>query len=269
VNTARLLGLSALALASLTSVSSFAAAGPLLTGKVRIVKTDGSTVLAEVAPALVAGKLPEMNIADKDAFISVLGRCAFNFKYDEVSTSAASGTTNRLYSNDALIAQNTQIALVAGVVKTIWTQPYLVPGVNNVRIVVNADSATPSTGWVRINVSGSCGAIKPPAPPTSTASATAPTPAPVAAPVQPGSADWNTLNNAWGYSNYAVTQLKGRGYARYDELVKLNQALSAAVAAKTIAKTAYAELMTHWNALLADPAFKSAMAAITPPTGKI
>lgn len=134
-----------------------------LTGQVRLVKSDGKTVLAQAAPLLVspagtaAGKLPEITVSDKDAFLTALGRCAFNLQYDEVSATAVAGSTNRLYSNDALIAQNTQITLEPKAVKTIWTQPYLVAGANNVRLVINADSGAPSTGWVRIHVTGTCG----------------------------------------------------------------------------------------------------------------
>lgn len=285
-----------LALAAQASLAADTSTTPTaqLTGLVRLVKSDGKTVLAQAAPLLVtasgtaAGKLPEITVSDKDAFLSALGRCAFNLQYDEVSASAVATSTNRLYGNDTLIAQNTQIALTPRVVKTVWTQPYLVAGANNVRLVINADGAAPSTGWVRINVTGTCGkptaapapaptptpspapAPKPePAPAPKPAPAPSPAPTPAPAPVvtiQPGSADWNALNNAWGYSNYAVTQLKGKGYARYDELVKLNTAFTAAVNAKKIAGSDYAPLMAAWNALQADPAFKAAMAAIVPTT---
>jgi hypothetical protein len=269
-----------------------------LTGLVRIVKSDGKTVVAQAAPLLVAangtatGKLPEITVSEKDAFQSALGRCAFNLQYDEASATAVASSTNRLYGNDTLIAQNTQIALAPKVVKTIWTQPYLVAGANNVKIVVNADSGAPSTGWVRINVTGTCGAVAPapaptpapaaapkpaPAPAPTSDAKPAPAPAPTAAPkpapapapvtyIQPGSGDWNNLNTAWGYSNYAVTQLKGKGYAKYDNVVRLNTALTAAINAKKISTTDYATLMAAWNALLADAGFKAAMAAIVPST---
>lgn len=244
-----------------------------LTGLVRIVKSDGKTVIAQAAPLLVtagmtSSKLPEITVSEKDAFISALGRCAFNFQYDEVSATAVATSTNRLFSNDKLIAQNTQIALAPKVVKTVWTQPYLVAGANNVKIVINADSATPSTGWVRIHVTGTCGKPTTAPAPAPVAAPPAPAPSPAPAPVayiQPGSGDWNNLNNAWGYSNYAVTQLKGKGFARYEALVKLNGSITAAINAKKISTGDYAALMAAWNAMLADPAFKAAMAAIVPP----
>jgi hypothetical protein len=83
--------------------------------------------------------------------------------------------------------------------------------------------------------------------------------------VVPGSAEWNNLYNAWGYSNYAVTQLKGRNYARYADLVKLNADLTAAVNSKSVDKSAYESLIARWNGFANDAAFKQAMAAITPP----
>lgn len=262
--------LALVALASLASTASFAADAPKptaqVTGLVRLVKPDGKTVIAQAKPALLvgtslSGALGEINVTDKDAFIAMLGKCAFNFQYDEVSSTAVSGSTNRIYDNDALVAINSQIALSPNVVKTVWTQPYLKAGRNVVRVVVNADSAAPSTGLVVINVAGTCGATAAPAP------TPAPTPAP-APTIQPGSADWNNLYTAWGYSNYAVTQLKGKGYKGYDDLVKLNAAFTAAVNAKKIGTADYAELMKRWNALTTDPAFKAAMAAITPTSGK-
>ncbi|MDR7270475.1 hypothetical protein J2X20_003133 [Pelomonas saccharophila] len=247
-----------------------------LTGLVRIVKSDGQTVIAQAAPMLVTANgtamsaMPQITVSEKDAFISSLGRCAFNFKYDEVSATAIATSTNRIYSNDTLIAQNTQIALTPKVVKTIWTQPYLFAGANNVKVVVNVDGV-PSTGWVRINVTGTCGKPTTAPAPAPVAAPPAPAPSPAPAPVtyiQPGSGDWNNLNNAWGYSNYAVTQLKGKGYAKYDALVKLNASLTAAINAKKISTGEYASLMAAWNALLADPAFKAAMAAIVPTPGQ-
>jgi len=287
--------LTTLAALLLATQASFAADPTAqLTGLVRIVKSDGKTVVAQAAPLLVTAnmttaKLPEITVSEKDAFIAMQGRCAFNLQYDEVSATTVASSTNRLYANDALIAQNTQIALAPKVVKTIWTQPYLVAGANNVKIVVNADSATPGTGWVRINVTGTCGkaaATPAPAPaptpapapaPKAEAPKPAPAPAPVTAPapapapvvyIQPGSGDWNNLNTAWGYSNYAATQLKGKGYAKYDTVVRLNAALTSAINAKKITAGEYASLMTAWNALLNDPAFKAAMAAIVATPGR-
>ena len=267
-----LLATAALALLGQATLSAQAAqaAEPTarLTGSVRIVKSDGKTVIAQATPLLVAAngsvntatataKLAEMTVSDKDAFISMLGRCAFNLQYDEVSSSPVTGSTNRLFGNDTLIAQNSQITLAPNTVKTVWTQPYLVPGANTLRLVINADSAVPSTGLVRIHVTGNCGKVStPPAPP-----------APPVVYLQPGSGDWNGLKTAWGYSNHAVTQLRGKGFAGYDKLVQLNARLTAAINAKKVSTADHAALMASWNALLADPAFRAAMAQAVPTTG--
>jgi hypothetical protein len=259
---------------SATTVKAAAITTPQVTGQFRIVKPDGSTLIAQAAIS-TNGPLNVINVATTDAFLTSGGKCAFNVKYDEYSPASVTGTTNRLYDNDTLIAQNTKIDVVANVVKTIWTQPYLVPGANNVKIVVNADSATPSTGWVRVNVSGNCGAAEkppvtttpPPAPPPPAVTPPAP-PKPPVAPVfyAPGSAEWNNLFNAFGYSNYGVTQLKGKGYARYTELVKLNADITVVINAKKVDRDTYNALIARWNSFVNDKAFKDAMAKIVPGT---
>lgn len=250
--------------------------GPQAGTLFRIVKPDGATVIQQGNMSAVTSSLDTINVSENDAFLMSGGKCAFNVKYDEVSATAVASSTNRLFSNDTAIAVNSSIALVPNVVKTIWTQPYLFPGQNNIRVVINADGTAPSTKWIRINVAGTCGA-KPPvtttttttppvtAPSTSSAPATSTAPVvPKTAPVvtfKPGSAEWNNLNVVWGYSNYATTQLKGKGYARYDELYRLNAVVTAAINAKIIEQSAYNSLMTTWNTFVTEPAFKAAMVA--------
>jgi len=80
----------------------------------------------------------------------------------------------------------------------------------------------------------------------------------------PGSAQWNQLYTAFGYSNYGVTQLKGKGYARYDELAKLNAAITQVVNAKTVTQSVFNELMARWNSFLNDPKFVAAMKSAVP-----
>lgn len=252
------------------------AAGPQLGESFRIVKPDGATIIQQgkLGTNVLTGTA--ITVSDKDAFVAMNGKCAFNVKYDEMSATAAVGTTNRLYSNDTLIAQNTKIDLVPGVLKTIWTQPYLVAGVNNVRVVVNADGAMPSTKWIRITVTGTCGAAAAPVAPP------APAPAPVVKPAEPvkpvvttpppvvryapGSSEWNNLNTIWGYSNYATTQLKTANYARYAELVKLNAAITTVINAKTVEQGAYNSLITSWNTFVTEEKFKALMSAVTTST---
>jgi len=249
-------------------------AGPQAGENFRIVKPDGNTIIQQgkLGTNVLTG-VP-ITISDKDAFLVSGGKCAFNVKYDEISPVAATATTNRLFSNDALIAQNTNIDVQPGVLKTIWTQPYLVAGVNNVRVVVNADGAAPSTKWIRINVTGTCGAatapVNPSPAPTSPEPVVKPappvtvTPAPAPAVIRyvPGTAEWNNLNNIWGYSNYATTQLKNANYARYFELVKLNAAVTAVINAKTVEKGAYNSIVTSWNTFVTEEKFKSLMATV-------
>jgi len=252
--TAALLGLAALPAA-------FAAGTPpaAINALVRVLKPDMATVIGQALVTPGGGALATINVTQADAIAAANGRCAFNVRYDEVAGAAVKGSVNRLYANDTLVAINSAIDLQPGVLRSITTQPYLYAGANNLKIVVNADSATPSTGWVRINVAGDCKApVVAPKPP----------PAPVLPPVTPGSAQWNALYNAWGYSNYAVTQLKGKGFGRYADIVTLNAALSKAVDARSIAAADCTALMAKWNALAAEPAFVAAMTAVVPAAGR-
>jgi hypothetical protein len=246
-----------------------------LGGTFRIVKPDGSTIIKQGNLSAPGSAIDVINVSESDAFISKTpqGKCAFNVQYDEASTAAATNTTNRLYSNDSVVAINSLISLTPGVKKTIWTQPYLYAGMNNIRVVVNADGAAPSTKWIRVNVAGTCGGTAPvataPVTPVTTAPVTTtpvvpvkPAPAPVVVKFQPGSAEWNNLNIVWGYSNYGTTQLKGKGYPRYDELSRLNATVTTIVNAKVVDQTTYNSLMTTWNTFVTEPAFKSAMALV-------
>lgn len=234
----------------------------------RVLKTNGTTVVGQAVVTPGGGALASITVSESDALVAANGRCAFNVKYDEVASANATGTVNRLYSNDTLIAQNSAIDLQAGVLKTIWTQPYLYAGLNNVKVVVNATAANPGIGWVRINVVGKCGGTTVAPPPVVTPPAPPPPPA-APAPITPTSAEWNPLYNAWGYSNYGVTQLKTKGYARYADLVRINADLTAVVNAKRVERAAYNELMARWNVIANDPAFKTAMAAVVPAPAKI
>jgi hypothetical protein len=248
-----------------------AATGPQAATLFRVAKQDGATIIAQGNMGATAASADLLTVSENDALSKGHGMCAFNVKYDEVSATAASGTTNRLFSNDNRpIAINSMISLTPGVIKTIWTQPYLTTGLNNVRVVINADSGAPSTKWIRINVLGACGGTPAPtvattttttAHPTTTTTTTTTT---VVKRFGPGTAEWNNLNIVYGYSNYATTQLKGKGYSRYDELVKLNTAVTGIINAKSIDQNAYNSVMTGWNTFITDPVFKSMMAAVVP-----
>jgi hypothetical protein len=251
------------------------ASGPQVSDTFRVVKTDGATIIQQGTMSSSVASIPMLTVSESDALAKGVGKCAFNVKYDEISATAASGTTNQIYSNDKLIAINSMIAVAPGVIKTIWTQPYLFAGLNNVRVVVNSAGVAPSTKWIRVYVSGTCGGttatsttttVTPTTTTTTRTTTTTTVKAPVVVSYVPGSAEWNNLNIVYGYSNYAVTQLKGKGYARYDELVKLNIAVTAAINAKSVTQGAYNSLMTGWNTFVTDPVFKAMMSAVTPPT---
>ena len=231
-----------------------------IAGMFRMLKADGTTIVSQAI--LAPGVMQLVGVKASDAIVAANGRCAFNVKIDEVSPLALSATTTRVYSNDMLVAQVTRLDLAAKTLKSFVTQPYLYAGRNNVKLVFNAESATPSVAWVQVLVDGTCMA-SPPAAPAPAASTAAPTP-PAPAPIKAGSADWNKLFNAYGYSNYAVTGLKGKGYRRYDELASVNAALTAAVKAGTIERSAHAALMARWAALTNDTDFRSAMAKVVP-----
>lgn len=230
---------------------------PRINALLRVVKADGNTAIGQAAITAGGGAMATINVRQVDALVASGGRCAFNVKVDEVSNVALKGSVNRLYSNDTLIAQNGAIDTQPGVLKTIWTQPYLFPGQNNVKVVLDADGKSPTVGWVRVNVDGTCmpaPAVKP----------TAPTAPPAVPPVLPGSAAWNALYNAWGYSNYATTQLKGKGFAGYAGLAAVNADLTSVVNAKKVEQAAYDKLMARWNTIANDPVFKAMMAAVVP-----
>ena len=235
-----------------------------IAGMVRVLKADRATVVAQAI--LAPGVMQQINVKASDAIVAANGRCAFNVKIDEVSSVALASTTTRLLSNDTLVANVTKLDLAARTLKSFVTQPYLYAGHNNVKLVFNAESATPSIGWVRVLVDGSCAAAPAPAPaPAPAASSAAPKPPTAApAPVKADSADWNLLFNAFGYSNYAVNGLKGKGYRRYDELASVNAALTLAVKAGTIERAAFATLMQRWNALVNDADFRAAVAKVQP-----
>lgn len=244
--------------------------GPQVTGLFQVLKADGTTVIRQVVVSPGSSAIGEINVATGDALVASKGKCAFNVRYSELSQIAATGTTNRLYDNDTLVVQNTKIDLAANQWVTVRTQPYLVAGRNNVKLVINAESATPSIGWVRINVSGTCGAeaappVTPPATPKPPVEKPPATP-PAIVKYGPGSAEWNTLNTAWGYSNYATTQLRTRSYARYADLVTLNANLTTVVNARTVEKPGYEALMARWHSFTTDAAFVAAMATVVPGT---
>ena len=285
----KLFTLTTLAAASAMAAEPPATGGPRPVGQFRLIKPDGNTVLAQAA--VVSSGTPNiLTVAAADAFIKSNGKCAFNVKYDELSPSAATGTTNRLYDNDVLIAQNTKIDLVPNILKTIWTQVYLLAGNNNIRLAINADSSAPSLGFVKVVVTGDCGATttappapaptpppppaptpppkppEPPKPPPTPAPPPPPAPTPPPKPPEtpvvkygPGSVQWRSLLNASTYTARGVVVLKGKGYARYEELVTLNNFLIGLLRGNMVEKSVFDAVMLRWASFEGDPKFRAAL----------
>ncbi len=255
----KLLPLALAALASIPASAAFAAEPPPsssapIVGIVRLLKADGASVAGQ---AIVApGTLPQVGVRAADAVRFADGRCVFNLKIDEVSPVARSATVTRLYAHDALIASVGRLDLAARTLKSFVVQPALPTGLNHVKFVFDAESAKPTVAWVQVRVDGPCVAPPPPAP--------TPASAPPPPPVKPGSGDWNALFNAYGYSNYAVHGLAGKGFGGYDELVSVNAGLVAAVKAGSIGREAWQKLMARWNAIAGNADFKAAMAKVVP-----
>jgi hypothetical protein len=237
----------ALAAACPAAFAAPSTAGALPVGSLRLVLPDGATVIASAALS-TGTALQTMSVDARKAFLMSNGRCAFNVKYDERSETALFATTNQIYDNDVLVAQNSKIDLAPGVVRTVWTQLYLAPGANNLRLVINTGATTPAKAWVRVQVNGACAATPEP-PPTIYGS---------------GTPQFRALYGAWGYSNYGVKQLQGKGYAKYDALVALNADLGVAVKAGQVEAKAWAALMARWNAIANDPDFQAAIKAVKP-----
>jgi hypothetical protein len=233
-----------------------------ISGMFRVLKSDGSTVLSQAI--LTGGFMQQIGVKASDALVAANGRCAFNVKLEEIASASLPGTTTRLYSNDTLVANVIKLDLTAKTPKSYVTQPYFYAGRNNVKVMFNAESAAPSAVWVQVLVDGACTAAAPAAPAPAASKPEAKPPVVAAAPVKAGSTEWTPLFNAYGYSNYAVTGLKGKGFKRYDELASVNAALVAAVKTGTVERSAYTALMARWNAITNDADFKALMAKVVP-----
>lgn len=260
---------------TLILISSLVAAGSAyadahVSGSFKIVKPDGQTLVAQAPITPATGASPSsigiIKVKAADAFAYGNGKCAFNVRYEEQSDKGAQDTTNKLYSNDTLVAQNTHIDVKAGEGRSIWTQPYLFAGQNYVKVVVDVGGEHPSVGWVKVVVDGVCQPQPTPAPGSASAPKAeepkkhAPSPtAPAAMKYGPGTAQWNSLYGAWGYSNFGVTQLKGKGYKRYAALAALNVDLSQVVKVGSVEQGAYNSLMARWASFTGDADFQALM----------
>jgi hypothetical protein len=76
-----------------------------------------------------------------DAILASNGKCAFNIMYDLANAGAApaGGFANQLLAGTSIVSQQTIASLAKGKSMLVMTQAYLVPGVNNVRLLVDAN----------------------------------------------------------------------------------------------------------------------------------
>jgi hypothetical protein len=151
--------LPALLLAASAAQAAEPVPGTEINALLRVMKKDGSTLVAQAPVSRNLSAIPVIRLSAANALVAANGRCAFNLKIDQVSGHALSGSVDRLYSNDTLVAQPGGISAEAGKLTTVWTQPYFYAGSNNLRVVLDADGAAPVTGWVRVEVAGDCNAV--------------------------------------------------------------------------------------------------------------
>lgn len=98
-----------------------------------------------------------LELSDTDAFLQSGGMCAFNLGYYVQSYSGATDVTNTITDGDRLAAKQTHVTLAAGAKQYIQTQPYLVPGMNKLSLLVNAEGGNTDAKTAYVNVRGTCG----------------------------------------------------------------------------------------------------------------
>lgn len=98
-----------------------------------------------------------LEVSETDAFLQSGGMCAFNLGYYVQSYSGATDVTNTITDGDRLAAKQTHVTLAAGAKQYIQTQPYLVPGMNKLSLLVNAEGGNTDAKTAYVNVRGACG----------------------------------------------------------------------------------------------------------------
>lgn len=131
-------------------------------------------------PDLVAGKSVTVGgktgawggtiaLRTADTFLQSNGKCAVNVSYDVANNGNANTAAtfiDRIYDNGTLISQQSGLSVDAGKSKTIYTQAYLVPGVNQLRFVLDAENAVAESNEannvaeVKVTLDSSCGATQ-------------------------------------------------------------------------------------------------------------
>ncbi|MBS4099356.1 MAG: hypothetical protein KGZ83_21295 [Sulfuricella sp.] len=100
-----------------------------------------------------------LEVSETDAFLQSGGMCAFNLGYYVQSYSGANDVTNTITDGDRLAAKQTHVSLAAGAKQYILTQPYLVPGMNKLSLLVNAEGGNTDAKTAYVNVRGTCGKV--------------------------------------------------------------------------------------------------------------
>jgi hypothetical protein len=111
-----------------------------------------------------------IQLTTADTFLQWNGKCAVNISYDiaNVGNAAASNAfVDRILDNGTMISQQGGLTLDAGKTRTVNTQAYLVPGLNTLRLVVDADNAVAESNEanntsadVRVVLSSPCGSTE-------------------------------------------------------------------------------------------------------------
>lgn len=139
---------------------------PPPTPKADLVSKKGITIGGSIGGA--GGKSSSwggvIQLKASDAFLTSNGKCAFNVAYDISNTGAApaSGFVDQVFTGTQLISQQSALSLKAGENKLIYTQAYLAPGTQVVRLMVDATNVVPETNetnnstQVYVNLVGPC-----------------------------------------------------------------------------------------------------------------
>jgi hypothetical protein len=112
---------------------------PAPVGKPDLVPGRGIAVGGKTAPW---GGVISLKTAD--TFVQSNGKCAVNISYEMANVGnagAGPAFTNRISSGTTLVSQQSGLSVDAGKAKMVNTQGYIVPGLNRLRIVLDADNA--------------------------------------------------------------------------------------------------------------------------------
>ena len=110
-----------------------------------------------------------ISLKTADTFLQSNGKCAVNIAYEIANTgnaNAGPSFINRIYDNNVLISQQSGLSVDASKTKIVNTQAYIVPGMNQLRFVIDAENAiaesneTNNVAEVKVTLDSSCGAAQ-------------------------------------------------------------------------------------------------------------